>query len=440
MQLECHRRIGGPLTKLPNDFKSFVLNAKNKQQLIRRLLCEWQSHNYAHHLRRRSVYFVCGTECVCLPSENGVITTATDNLQSDQEEADTRIILHCLFVAATASADSTIIVRSPDTDVMVLHLLLSYANGIRLPLLFDTGMGNKRRLADIQSIVASFGTEVCSSLPALHGFTGCDYTSAFVHRRKTKPLHLLQQNNDFIQLFSQFGSQPELKVDMFTGTERFVCSMYSRQAYSDINKLRFDLFQSRYDTKADFKDLAVGDRIDVSLLPPWCSSLLMLAQRANYVTYFWRNSHVAFANIPPPDGFGWQNTPDSLIKIARNDSDVMPRQLLTFWSQITVTMLNNVMLRLKGQWSWEHSRCHIWGRWRWVHLLSSAQSPRDVYDTLYIELLLNSVEFQHSADRHWDDQSYTVHHIWGGWRWVRTVVYATDNKQVTWHKFICCSW
>ena len=138
------------------------------------------------------------TLCVShLTSDDGETTTATDivSLQSDQEEADTRIILHCLFVTATAPADSTIIVRSPDTDVMVL--LLSYAHKIQLPLLFDTGTGNKRRLVDIQSIAASIGPEVCSGLPALHAVTGRDYTSAFVRRGKTKPLQLLQHNNDF---------------------------------------------------------------------------------------------------------------------------------------------------------------------------------------------------------------------------------------------------
>ena len=334
-QMERDRRgntaafnIGGPLTKLPNDFKAFMLNADNKQQLIRLLLCEWKSPNYARRLHGRNVYFVCETECVCLTSDDGVTTTATDivSLQSDQEEADTRIILHCLFVTATAPTDSTIIVLSPDTDVMVL--LLAYAHKVQLPLLFDTGTGNKRRLVDIQSIAASIGPEVCSGLPALHAVTGCDYTSAFVRRGKTKPQQLLQHNDDFIQLFSQLGIQPELSPDNFAGIERFVCSMYSRQVYSDINKLRFELFQSRYEMKADFNTMSVGDGIDVSLLPPCRSSLLMHARRANYVTYLWRNSHVPFANIPPPDGFGWETTPDGLINIVWNDGDIMPQKLV----------------------------------------------------------------------------------------------------------------
>jgi len=315
--------IGGPLTKLPNDFKSFIRSTNNKQQLIRLLLCEWQSHNYARHLHGRTVYFLCETECVCLTSDDGVTTTATDivSLQSDQEEADTRIILHCLFVAEAAPADSSIVVRSPDTDVMVL--LLSHANKIQLPLLFDTGTGNKRSLVDIQSVAASIGPQMSSGLPALHAFTGCDYTSAFVHRGKTKPLQLLQHSNDFIRLFSQFGNQPERNLDIFTGTERFVCSMYSRQEYSDVNKLRFDL-QSRYEMKADFTSLAVGNGIDVSLLPPCRSSLLMHARRAT----LWRNYHVPFPNIPPPDGFRWETTEDGFIKIVWNDGDIMPQKLV----------------------------------------------------------------------------------------------------------------
>ena len=267
------------MTKLPPDFKSFMLNSQNKQQLIRFLLTEWKSEKYARHLFGRDVYFVCETECCCLTSD-GIITTVTDitTLHSHQEEADMRIILHALFVATTAPADRTVIVRSvivrsPDTDVMIL--LLSYANKIQLPLIFDTGSGNKRRLIDIQSTAAAFGTEMCSCLPAIYAFTGSDYTSAFVRRGKVKRLQLLQHNNQFIKVFSQFGLQPELDPNNFTGIERFVCCMYSRQSYSDVNRLRFDLFQSRYELKADFQKLRVSDGIDVSLLPLCRNSLMM---------------------------------------------------------------------------------------------------------------------------------------------------------------------
>ena len=63
-----------------------------------------------------------------------------EELNSTQEEADTKIILHCLHIAATSPETSTIIVRSPDTDVFVL--LLNMTEEIQQKLLFDTGNKN----------------------------------------------------------------------------------------------------------------------------------------------------------------------------------------------------------------------------------------------------------------------------------------------------------
>ena len=43
-----------------------------------------------------------------------------ESVVSSQEEADTRIILHCLNVRTLLPDTNTIVVRSPDTDVFVL--------------------------------------------------------------------------------------------------------------------------------------------------------------------------------------------------------------------------------------------------------------------------------------------------------------------------------
>ena len=121
--------LGGPSTKLPRDFKAFMLNASNKTQLLRFLLSEWQTDRYAVRLRGKSLYFVCEERCVCLTSINGLTTDCQEIecLYSDQEEADTRIVLHCMFVAANELAipsNTSIVVRSPDTDVMVILFFL----------------------------------------------------------------------------------------------------------------------------------------------------------------------------------------------------------------------------------------------------------------------------------------------------------------------------
>jgi len=134
-QLERNRRgispvfsIGGSKTKLPRYFKSFLMNGNNKRQLIRLLLNEWQTERYAHLHRDRRVLFVCEEQCYCLQSSDGV-TVACEvitELISDQEEADTRIILHCLYAARSVSHETSIIVCSPDTDVFFFTRILLY--------------------------------------------------------------------------------------------------------------------------------------------------------------------------------------------------------------------------------------------------------------------------------------------------------------------------
>ena len=83
-------------------------------------------------------------------------------------------------MAAELSPDSTIVVRSPDTDVFIL--LLKFGQDILNSLLFDTGVENKRRLLDVHKIISEVGENICWVLPALHAYSGCDTTSAFVRK------------------------------------------------------------------------------------------------------------------------------------------------------------------------------------------------------------------------------------------------------------------
>ncbi len=76
-----------------------------------------------------------------------------DHLHSQQEEADTKLLLHA--AEATASGASIINIHSPDTDVFVLALR-------RYPELctnthFVTGVGTKRRVIPLGPIYGALG-------------------------------------------------------------------------------------------------------------------------------------------------------------------------------------------------------------------------------------------------------------------------------------------
>lgn len=175
--------IQGSLTNVPTDKKTFLSCDKNKQSFISFLLVEWKKCQYETKLQGRKVYFVCEDMCYCLTSYDGLetISGVTEELASTQEEADTSIILHCLHSAQGCSTNA-IIIRSLDTDVFVL--LLHFMQEMEPSVLFDTGTGNKRGLININQVINDSGKDFCSALPAIHAYSGCDTTSAFVRKGK----------------------------------------------------------------------------------------------------------------------------------------------------------------------------------------------------------------------------------------------------------------
>ena len=62
------------------------------------------------------------------------------------------------------TALQTIIVRFPDIDVFIL--LPRFTQDVTQKVLFDTGVGNKRLLIDVVSIIGNKGKDLCSALSA----------------------------------------------------------------------------------------------------------------------------------------------------------------------------------------------------------------------------------------------------------------------------------
>jgi len=175
------------MTKMPNDFAAFMSSADNKRQLITFMLSEWQQSRYANSLHDRTIFFVYEESCIALhsPDRVSVVTEDIRELASSQEEADTRIILHCVCAASSLTPDGVVVVKSSDTDVFVL--LLAHHTNISVSVVLVTGTGNNKRMLSIDAIHDSIGSEVAAALPGFHAFTGCDTTSCFVRKGKRKP-------------------------------------------------------------------------------------------------------------------------------------------------------------------------------------------------------------------------------------------------------------
>ena len=105
--------------------------------------------------------------------------------------------------------------------------------------------------------------------------------------------------------------------------------MYGRPKYTDVNQLRHDLFVSKCQPKSTQKSFAINGGLDLSLLPPCQSSLVMHAQRCNYVAYVWRQAHVQHPSTPSPNGLGWTSDDKGALQIEwSKPEDIMPQDLI----------------------------------------------------------------------------------------------------------------
>ena len=183
-------------------------------------------------------------------------------------------------------------------------LLLKYCKEIKTQILLDTGMGNKRRLLNVNVIYKNKGEYICSVLPALHCFTGCDTTRAFVRRGKMFPLKLVELKLEYIPLLQRIGQVRQCAEALISDIESFTCAIYGNTATKNVNKLRDDTFLKKYHDRLNV--LHVSNCMDMSLPSPCQSTLEMHIRRVNYQVFVWLNAHENNPDLPDIEESGWK--------------------------------------------------------------------------------------------------------------------------------------
>ena len=100
-------------------------------------------------------------------SSDGLVVTEVVELESDHEEADTRLISHAHHASTNYNK---IIIKSPDTIVFIIAL--GSLGAINSDLYFATGTQNKKRIIHVNKISEYWGSPVCSALIGIRAFTG----------------------------------------------------------------------------------------------------------------------------------------------------------------------------------------------------------------------------------------------------------------------------
>ena len=210
-------------------------------------------------------------------------------LESNQEEADTKILLHA--IDATANGATELRIHSPDIDVFVLSVR-------RYPHLckntsFVTGTGHNHREIKLEKIFHALGPAKAAALPAFHALSGADNTGCFSGKEKASCWKtFIEADEEIISGFSALGVDAIPSRETMALLEKFVCQLYvPRTDICTVKELRWWLFRKK--------------QAQSEWLPPTQAALSQAILRAHYQLLVWNNDKVANPTLPSPENFGW---------------------------------------------------------------------------------------------------------------------------------------
>ena len=127
---------------------------RNKEELMKFLFEDWRKAN-TELLKGVEVFITHEKECHKLTeSPNGIICSLIEELTSDHEEAETRMVYH----TKNASLNyPKVIIKSLDTDVFLIALNAS--SNINAQIFFQTGNQANKRLISLENVKQSVGSE-----------------------------------------------------------------------------------------------------------------------------------------------------------------------------------------------------------------------------------------------------------------------------------------
>ena len=193
---------GSPIYKciLPNhrinQWKQFIKRSENKANLIRFLCKEWKGDHFRSRLEGCKMYLGYDEICFMLSEQSVDIA---ENLNSNHEEADSRLFLHAKNVVSTKEA---IVIVCEDTDVFVLGV--ANAGVINIPLYMKRGSQSKTRFVNLTEISNVLGPDVSSCLPGMHAFTR--FGQSLCRKRKSICSEAFTQILCFPRGFCQHGT------------------------------------------------------------------------------------------------------------------------------------------------------------------------------------------------------------------------------------------
>lgn len=278
------RVIEGPNVPLPANWDNFMALPENKADLCRFL----SEQLIAQAPTTKTVVAAGGFD------EEEKVESSNPNvdvmkLQARHEEADTRIIVHCV-----QNQSGNIVVQARDTDVLIL-LLAHYHKFSCDKLWLKAGTAKKRKYIPVHTMVENmpYGPTILENMLAFHALTGSDTTSYISGHSKKTSWKVFQQHHELLSSLGKY----ELDHDTANDAESFFCRLYNIPNVDSVDKVRAILFTKSHTPES---------------LPPTHDALLFHIRRCHYQAAIWRQAHINFPVLPSPDTMGWRQEEGAL--------------------------------------------------------------------------------------------------------------------------------
>ena len=168
---------GAQSATIPGNWQNFLREDLNKKELFSFLS---KSLIQSFIEATKELVVTDGEQVLYVPSQNDLHLLSP----CSHEEADMHMLLHVAHAAQ--HGQQRIIIRTVDTDVVVLALMVSQTLPANTEVLLAFGTGKSFRYLAAHRMSSCLGSDRSLALPMFHALTGCDTVSAFVdHGKKT---------------------------------------------------------------------------------------------------------------------------------------------------------------------------------------------------------------------------------------------------------------
>ena len=146
-------------------------------------------------------------------------------LVSNQEEADTKVILHSMNLIKKSELGVVLRSLSGDTDITVLAVALI---DDRNRVLYDHENGDNRKTFWLNStnISDKHRSAIIIIIIGFHAFTGNDYVSSFFRKGKKRCCEVAIKNSLFLAAFAKPWDHWNLEEQVILTLEEYVCCIF----------------------------------------------------------------------------------------------------------------------------------------------------------------------------------------------------------------------